>query len=100
MEDYGEQALSEPSCREWFRKFESFSVEDKVRPGQPKKFKDEELIGQNQCQTLQELSAYLKVKKSTASRRLHLIGLEQKLGNWVPHELAERAFANRLTMSK
>ena len=60
----------------------------------------EELIGQDQCQTLQELSEYLNVDKSTKGRRLHSIGLVQKLGNWVPHELTERAIANRLTMSE
>ena len=45
MEANGEHAPSEPSCREWFRKFKSgdFSVEDIERPGQPKKFEDEEL---------------------------------------------------------
>ena len=41
MEAYGEHALSEPSCREWFRKFisEDFSVGDQERPGEPKKMK-------------------------------------------------------------
>ena len=99
MEAYGEHALSEPSCREWFRKFKSgdFSVDDKERPGQTKKFKDEELeelIGQDQCQTLQELSESLNVDKSTVIRRLHSIGIVQKLSNWVPHELTERDIAN------
>ena len=66
MEAYGEHALSEPSCRELFWKFKSedFSVEDKELPGQPKKFEDEELdelIGQDQCQTFQELSESLNV---------------------------------------
>ena len=39
--------------------FESLNVEDKERRGQQKKFEDkelEELIDQDQCQTLQELS--------------------------------------------
>jgi len=33
------------SCREWFRRFkdEDFSVENKLRSGQPKKFEDKEL---------------------------------------------------------
>ena len=49
MDAYVENALSEPSCREWFRKFKSgdLSVEDKERPA--KKYEDEELeelIGQ------------------------------------------------------
>ena len=42
VEAYGERALSEPSCRKWFRKFLSgdLSVEDIERPGQSKKFED------------------------------------------------------------
>ena len=58
------------------------------------------MIGQDQCQTLQELSESLNVEKSYVSRRLHSIGQVHKLGNWVPHELTERAIANRLTMSE
>ena len=105
MKAYDEHALSEPSCREWFRNFKSgdFSVEDKERPDQPKKFEDEELeeiISQDQCQTLQELSESLNVDKSAVNRLLHSNGLVQKLGDWVPHELTERAIANRLTMSE
>ena len=45
-----------------FKYFKSgdLSVEDKERPGQPKKFEDEELeelMGKDLCQTLQELSS-------------------------------------------
>ena len=41
VEAYGEHALSEPSCREWFRRFKSgdFSLDDKEGPGQPKNLK-------------------------------------------------------------
>lgn len=45
VEAYGESAPTNKSCREWFRRFKSddFSVDDKPRPGQLKKFEDEEL---------------------------------------------------------
>ena len=38
VEAYGDAALSERSCREWFQKFENgeFEVEDKERSGRPK----------------------------------------------------------------
>jgi len=44
-EVYGEQALAEQTCRKWFAQFKSgdFDLENKERPGQPKKFKGEEL---------------------------------------------------------
>ena len=45
IEAYGEGALSERKCREWFQKFKNgdFDVEDKDRSGRPKICKDAEL---------------------------------------------------------
>ncbi|EFN75393.1 hypothetical protein EAI_06177, partial [Harpegnathos saltator] len=45
VEAYRESAPTDKSCREWFRRFKSddFSVDDKPRPSQPRKFEDEEL---------------------------------------------------------
>ena len=45
VEVYGEHALAERTCQKWFAKFKSgdFGLEDEERPGQPKKFEDEEL---------------------------------------------------------
>ena len=54
----------------------------------------------NQCQTLQELSEFFNVDKSTLTTRLHSLGLVHKLSNWVPHELTEKAIENRLIMSE
>ena len=60
VEVYGDTALIDKSCREWFRYFKdgNFSVEDKPRSGQPKKFEDEELeilLEEDQSQTQEEL---------------------------------------------
>ena len=45
VEVYGEHALAERTCHKWFARFKSddFGFEDEERPGQPKKFEDEEL---------------------------------------------------------
>ena len=45
VEVYGDTAPTDKSCREWFRRFKDgdFSVEDKPRSGQTKKFEDKEL---------------------------------------------------------
>ena len=45
IEVYGDTAPTDKSCREWFRRFKDgdFSVESKLRSGQPKKFEDKEL---------------------------------------------------------
>lgn len=102
-ETYGESAPSETVCRDWFRRFKSgdCDVYDKERPGQPKKFEDEELkalLDDNPAQSLRELAQQLGVDKSTVSRRLHAIGKIQKEGKWLPHRLTDSAIANRLNI--
>ena len=45
VETYGDNALSDTTCRDWFRRFKNndFKLEDKERSGAPKKFEDKEL---------------------------------------------------------
>jgi len=91
---YGDHAPSEPTCRYWFDigKSGDFDVNDKERDGAPKKSQNkelEELLDIDSCQTLEELSAALDVDRSTVEKRLHALGMVQKTGNWMPHELKE-----------
>jgi len=55
VEVYSDTAPTDKSCREWFRRFKDgdFSVEDKPRFGQPKKFDKElkALLEEDQSQT-------------------------------------------------
>lgn len=101
LEDvYGEHALAEQTCRKWFARFKSgdFDLEDKERPGQPKKFEDEELeelLNEDSCQTLQELATSLAVDLSTVSKRLKTLGMTHKQGYWVPYELKPRDMERR-----
>jgi len=45
VETYGDNALSDETCGDWFRRFENndFKLEDKERSGAPKKVEDKEL---------------------------------------------------------
>ncbi|KAG5316079.1 MOS1T transposase, partial [Pseudoatta argentina] len=45
VQTYGDNALSDTTCRDWFRRFKNndFALEDKERSGAPKKFQDKEL---------------------------------------------------------
>jgi len=66
VEIYGDVALSERSCREWFQKFKNgeFDVEDKERSGRPKMYEDAELealLDEDSCQTQKELALTLGV---------------------------------------
>lgn len=105
VEVYGDYALAEPTCRQWFRKFKSgdFDLEDKERPGQPKKFEDEELetlLDQDSCQTQEQLAESLNVTQQTISYRLKALGFIQKFGHWVPYELRPRDVERRFCMSE
>lgn len=102
---YGEHALAKTQCFEWFSRFKSgdFDIKDKERPGQPKKFEDEELealLDQDSCQTQEELAESLGVDQATISRRLKALGFIQKMGNWVPYELKPRDVERRFCMSE
>jgi len=72
VEVYGDTAPTDKSCREWFRRFKDgdFSVENKPRSGQPKKFEDKELetlLEEDQSQTQEELTESLKVTQQVVS---------------------------------
>ena len=99
-EAYPECALSVSTCERWFVRFRSgdFDVEDKERPGQPKKFEDAELealLDEDSCQTQEELAKSFGVTRQAISHRLKLLGMIQKQGNWVPYELKPRDVERR-----
>ena len=66
VEVYGDTAPIDKSCREWFQRFKDadFSVEDKPRSEQSKKFEDKELealLEEDQSQTQEKLAESLGV---------------------------------------
>ena len=78
-----------------FQRFKNddFSVEDKPRCGQPKKFEDgelEALLDEDPTQTQEELTDTSGVTEHAVSERLKSMGMIQKQGNWVPYELKSR----------
>ena len=102
VEAYGEHALGETQCKEWFRKFRSgnFDVRNEERGRPPKKFEDAELqalLDEDDGQTQQQLAEQLGVTQQTISLRLKAMGKILKIGRWVPHELTERQQENRKT---
>ena len=72
---YGDHAVAERTCQKWFGRFKSgdFGLEDEERPGQPKKFENEELealLDEDCCQTQEELTKSLGVTQADISKRL------------------------------
>ena len=75
VESYGEPALSERSCREWFQKFKNseFDIEDKERSERPNVYEDAELkalLDQVSCQTQEELVSTLGMTQRAIYHRL------------------------------
>ena len=88
VEVYDEHALAERTCEKWFARFKSgdFGLKDEERPGQPKKFEDEELealLDEDCCQTQEELAESLGHSsshfKTFKSSRIH--SRARKLGS-------------------
>ena len=101
---YGEAAISERTCREWFQRFKNgdFDVEDRHSGGRKKVFEDAELEGlleQNSCQNQEELARSLGVTQQAISKRLKAMGMIQKQENWVPYELKPRDVGRRLLVN-
>ncbi|KAG5324284.1 MOS1T transposase, partial [Pseudoatta argentina] len=95
VQTYGDNALSDTTCRDWFRRFKNndFELEDKERSSAPKKFEDkelEQLLDEDPSQTLSEIGKILQVDESTVSKRLKGLGMIQKQGHWVPRALKEK----------
>ncbi|EGI69362.1 Mariner Mos1 transposase, partial [Acromyrmex echinatior] len=92
---YGEAA--ERTCREWFQcKNGDFDVEDRHSGGREKVFEDAELealLDQDSCQNQEELARSLEVTQQAISKRLKVMGMIQKQGNW--YEIAVRVEAER-----
>ncbi|KAG5320379.1 MOS1T transposase, partial [Pseudoatta argentina] len=100
VQTYGDTALSDTTCRAWFRRFKNndFELEDKERSGAPKKFQDkelEQLLDEDPSQTLSELGKILQVDESTVSKRLKGLEMIQKQGHWVPYEFKPRDVERR-----
>lgn len=92
---YGEAALSQRTCQEWFQRFKNgdFDVEDKHGGGKEKVLEDAELhalLEENSCQTQQKLAELLGVSQPAISKRLKALGMIRKQGKWVPYELRPR----------
>lgn len=79
---YEEDSIGKTQCFERFQQFKSgdLDIRDKERPGQPKKFVDEELgtlLDENPCRTLEELVESLNFDQATISRRLKALRMIQ-----------------------
>ena len=88
-------------CRQWFQRFKNgdFDVEDRHGGEREKVSEDAELetlLDQDSCQMQEELDGSLGVTQQTISKRLKVMGMIQKQGNWMPYELKPKDAERRL----
>ncbi|XP_014488991.1 PREDICTED: histone-lysine N-methyltransferase SETMAR-like [Dinoponera quadriceps] len=98
---YGEEALKERQCRNWFDKFRSgdFSLKDEQRSGRPLQADDDQIkaiIELDRHISEREIGEKLKIPKSTIHDHIKRLGFVKKLDIWVPHELKEIHLTKRI----
>ena len=85
VEAYGDNALSETTCRDWFRRFndDNFDLSDKKRENRFRKAEDcqlQALLDEDDTQSQKMLAEQLGVSQAVISMRLHAMGKVQKIG--------------------
>lgn len=98
---YGDEALKERQCQNWFAKFRSgdFSLKDEKRSGRPVEVDDAQIkaiIDSDRHSTTREIADKLHVSHTCIENHLKQLGYVQKLDIWVPHELKETHLTQRI----
>jgi len=73
---YSDNALSETTCRDWFRRFndDNYDLSDKKHENRPRKVEDcqlQALLDEDDTQSQKMLAEQLDVSQATISMRLH-----------------------------
>ena len=98
---YGDEALKERQCQNWFDKFRSgdFSLKDEKRSGRSVEVNDDlikAIIDSDRHSTTPEIAEKLHVSHTCIENHLKQLGYVQKLDIWVPHELKEKHLTQRI----
>jgi len=85
VEAYGDNTLSETTCRDWFRRFnDNFDLNDKKRENRRENRKVENcqlaLLDEDDTQSQKMFAEQLSVSQAAISMRLHAMGKIQKIG--------------------
>ena len=89
---YGDEALKERQCKNWFAKFRSgdFSLKDEKHHGRPVEVDDvliKAIIDSDRHSTTHEIAKKLHVLHTCIENHLKQLGYIKKLDTWVPQEL-------------
>ena len=97
---YGEDAPSYHTCQLWFQRFKEgdYSISDNARTGRPLEVDLDTLLALVKSDPFDTTRGYadmLAVSHVTVATGLARLGLVQKLGRWIPHELSDFDKARR-----
>jgi histone-lysine N-methyltransferase SETMAR len=100
---FGEDSVKERHCQKWFCKFRDgdFSLDDKPRSGRPVEWDLDalqELVKIDPHQSTREMASKLSCDHSTVDRHLTQLGMVQKLGYWIPHQLTDENLQQRVNI--
>ena len=98
---YGDEALKERQCQNWFDKFRSgdFSLKDEKRSGRPVEVDDDlikAIIDSDRHSTTREIAEKLRVSHTCIENHLKQLGYVRKLDTRVPRELKEKHSTQRI----
>nr|XP_003708364.1 PREDICTED: histone-lysine N-methyltransferase SETMAR-like [Megachile rotundata] len=102
-EVYGEGAVAERTVRKWFARFKTgdFELEDQKRSGRPSttdKNVIKSIIEDNPRFTLRQLADMMNKSKSSIHEHVTKLGYINRYDVWVPHELTEKNFTDRISI--
>ena len=89
---YGEEALKDRQCRNWFDEFCSRDtlLKDEQRSDRPNEVNDDQIkaiIESDRHVTVREIEEMLKIPKSTIDLHIRRLRLVKKPDIWIPHDL-------------
>ena len=100
---YGNEALKERQCQNWFAKFRSgdFSVKNAQRSGRPVEVDESHIkaiIDSDRHSTTREIAEKLNVSHTCIQKKLKQLGHVKKLDLSVPHQLKEIHLMQRISI--
>ncbi|VDO79287.1 unnamed protein product [Heligmosomoides polygyrus] len=103
-EVFGNEAPSLHQCQRWFQRFRDGdeSLEDEEYQRRPQVVDGQELkeaVESDPSQATHELAQRFGCHHLTLVDRLHAVGISNRCGKWVPHQLSDKCKAARVAIA-
>ncbi|CAK9803068.1 Histone-lysine N-methyltransferase SETMAR [Anthophora quadrimaculata] len=100
---YGNEALKERQCQNWFARFRSgdFSLKNAQRSSRPVEVDEihiKAIIDSDRDSTTRDIAEKLNVSHTCIEKKLKMLGYVKKLDLWIPHQLKEIHLTQRISI--